>query len=582
MGTPNSTFSITPQPNNYYTGSATGILPTQKSNSNVLSGMTIPNQTTTQNTGLMQGNNPITSQVPTNTGMIPKDTTMTGVSTPPVVNVGGKSQVAKGSPSVVAQQKALNEANINTPGYVAIAEDGFYGDKTKAAFQQYGYNPQTGQPNTPKTTPTATSTSAPTSTDTNYSSSNPSTFPGLVNTQANVSGNAANTGSENYDTANKSLLGATAGNQQYQDNATAIANAAQQKISDIGGQGAKGMTGYLSTGTSPVAEGNAQLLQNSISQQQQAVTAGANMALSGNAQGLTGQAQQQAGYNQASGNALTSQGQGITGLNSAAGMAQPNATSQGQTTYNPLTNSFSGGSYSDNLNTVVNAIKSGNMGYTDGVNSLSSLSPTAKADVLKALGTGFDTVASDANASAKGTNITTGGTAATSAANAVYQKAYSDYQDLTQSVQNVDSFGSLLTTGMNDKQGNIINPTDSKWANQSISAVRNQLSSQQQAQFDSTYAALKSKVSGLLSIGGSEIPTQITSDANKILDGSAPYGTLNATLQRIQTEGTILLTSQAKKVNDALTQTKGGNTSTSTNTNGGTGAFSDSSFYGQQ
>jgi hypothetical protein len=86
--------------------------------------------------------------VGTNPGML-------GVSTPPKVILNGKETVSKGSPSVVAQQKTLNEANIKTQGYVPIAEDGFFGDKTKAAFQQYGFNTQTGQPNTPKTTTTS-------------------------------------------------------------------------------------------------------------------------------------------------------------------------------------------------------------------------------------------------------------------------------------------------------------------------------------------------------------------------------------------------------------------------------------------
>jgi hypothetical protein len=526
----NTTFNTTPQP--------------QQTLGGLLSPLSNMNQQIKSSPILNPTSTPVQSGLVSNTA---NSNTHTVTSNP---QTGATVTKPTSNAGVLAQQQALNKLGAG------LVEDGIAGPKTAAAIAKYGtgstssstgtsgsssptqdtnsadkYNIYTGQPNPNYVDPNAPA-------NTNYNSSNPASFSGLINQGANVSGNAATTGATNYNTANQSLLNATAGNQQYQDNAANIANTAGQQISDIGQIGARGEAGYLTTGTSPVGEGNSAILAQSTAAQQQAVSQGANMQLAGNAQGLTGQAQQQSGYNQVSGNALTGQGQGITGLNNAATLGQPKQ--QGYVNLNPLNPDTTGGGTASSAATMGAKIES---------------------DYQNAL---------------------TGGLAPTTAANTVYQKAYSDYQDLTQSVQNVDSFGSLLTTGMTDAQGNTINPTDSKWANQSISSVRNQLSSQQQAQFDSTYAALKSKVSGLLSIGGSEIPTQITSDANKILDGSAPYGTLNATLQRIQTEGNILLTTQAQKVNTALTQIKGGNTSTSTNTNGGTGVFSDSSFYGQQ
>ena len=91
-----------------------------------------------------------------------------------------------------------------------------------------------------------------------------------------------------------------------------------------------------------------------------------------------------------------------------------------------------------------------------------------------------------------------------------------------------------------------------------------QLSSGAQAQYDSTLAALRSKVSGLLAIGGSEIPTALTADSQKILDGSLPLSQLNDVLSRISQEGNILLTNQANLVNTARAGTLGGGTSTNT------------------
>lgn len=166
------------------------------------------------------------------------------------------------------------------------------------------------------------------------------------------------------------------------------------------------------------------------------------------------------------------------------------------------------------------------------------------------------------NAAAQQYNTQTAGTAGTQAAQGVFNQSYQDYLNVQQSVQNVDQFGQLLTSNM--QQGGI-NPSDAKYANQTISQIRNQLSSQTQAQFDSTLAALVSKVSGLLSVGGNEIPTDISADARKILDGSLPYSALSGVLSRIQQEGQILLQTQGGKVNDAwgkIQSSSGGQTNT--------------------
>jgi hypothetical protein len=81
MGTPNSTFSTTPQPTNSYTGLATGILPTQ---SNVLSGYTLGK------TGLLEQHQPTTPVVSKTDSQgntvkfapVATDTSKTGSATP--------------------------------------------------------------------------------------------------------------------------------------------------------------------------------------------------------------------------------------------------------------------------------------------------------------------------------------------------------------------------------------------------------------------------------------------------------------------------------------------------------------------
>jgi hypothetical protein len=124
---------------------------------------------------------------------------------------------------------------------------------------------------------------------------------------------------------------------------------------------------------------------------------------------------------------------------------------------------------------------------------------------------------------------------------------------------------------MTAANGTTINPSDAKYANQTLAAIRNQLSTPEQATYDTTLAALRGKISGLLSVGGNEIPSQVTADANKILDGSLPIGSLNAVLARIQAEGTILLQNQANIVNNAYQGIQnGGTVSTGNSSSNGT------------
>jgi hypothetical protein len=160
-------------------------------------------------------------------------------------------------------------------------------------------------------------------------------------------------------------------------------------------------------------------------------------------------------------------------------------------------------------------------------------------------------------AAAQQSNTTLGGTATPQAYAGIYQQALGDYQNLQQSVQTVDSFGNLLTSNM--LQGGI-NPSDLKWASKTLSEIRNQLSSGAQAQYDTTLAALRSKISGMLAIGGSETPTALTADAKNILDGSLPLNQLTGVLQRIKQEGNVLLNAQGQKVNNAKTGIGGGST----------------------
>lgn len=162
-------------------------------------------------------------------------------------------------------------------------------------------------------------------------------------------GNLADTQNSSYNNtaqqAIEGLLGASAGNQVYADRAQQIANQAGNQISSIGRQGASAQAGYLSTGTSPVAEGNAAINAQSTAAQEQAVTQGANMQLVGNAQGLTAQGQEQSGFNAGAGQALAGQGTQQSALSSAGQLSSP--TSQFGLLTDPLSGQIIGGNGSN-------------------------------------------------------------------------------------------------------------------------------------------------------------------------------------------------------------------------------------------
>ncbi len=146
------------------------------------------------------------------------------------------------------------------------------------------------------------------------------TYKGFINSLGNQ-------GQSDYNVSAKKNIGLVSdtaqGNRRYADKAQNIVDAAGQKISDIGGQGARGAAGYLTTGTSPVAEGNAAILAQTTAAQQRAVAEGANMQLAGNSQGLQAQSQEQSGYGTAANQALTGQSTAQGALGTAAGYMQP-------------------------------------------------------------------------------------------------------------------------------------------------------------------------------------------------------------------------------------------------------------------
>lgn len=367
--------------------------------------------------------------------------------------------------------------------------------------------------------------------------SQPQTFPGLIGTVASQGAQQSPITQQASKTAGDSAAEYQRLNKQIGDTRLAEAGALEHQ------------------GLAPIPMGDITGRQAVIRQQYESRLAG----LGAQAQGATNL------FGPSISAATTGQGQQYSQAQNAANLAQPQLGAFGQGYYNPLdTNGGAAGAGGGALNPINNIsslaqqVISGQISpqqaYAMG-GSVPNFQGALNAAIQQA-NPGFNTANAQGEYDARQANTTTAGTAVTNANAAAYAQNLNPYYQLQNTVQNVDQFGNLLLQTM--QQGGI-NPSDLKYANSTIANIRSQLSSQQQAQFDNTYASLKSRVSGLLATGGSEIPTQITTDANKILDGSLPLGALNAVLSRISTEGQILLQNQANLVNKPL-QTAGGST----------------------
>lgn len=351
-----------------------------------------------------------------------------------------------------------------------------------------------------------------------------STAPATLQSTENTDGNytlgqnpTPQTSPSPFNTAVGGLLNAPGQNSTIGQNAADIAARYGKQIADVGQQGAMGEAGQLTTGTSPVAEGNAAVTQQTTAARQQALATGEQAALTGTGQQLTAQNQEQ------------------NALNNAGQLSQPNLGSIGQVPYSPT--DLSQGS------------------------PLGAPGGTA-ADAARVQG-GFNgaVAAAAAPGQTQAQNTITGGTAAVNAGNTAYQNANPAYLNLKNNIiPNIDSFGQLLTQGAGG-----VNPFDAQFANLTLQQFQNQLSSPQQAAFNATFQQLQKSIAALAGQGGTQTPTANSAQADATLSPTAKMSTIQSTLQRIAQEGNVYLTNQGNLSNEALNQAQGGNTNANSN-----------------
>lgn len=198
--------------------------------------------------------------------------------------------------------------------------------------------------------------------------------------------------------AAQDVSNAAASNAALAERAQAIADTAGKEFASIGKKGAAAETGYLTTGTTPVAEGNAAVVARTTAAQQQAVAQGAQTQLSGIDKGLT--AAQQAASGFASAGNLA---QGA--LNTGAGVAAPVQVPYGNQFLNPVTGQpVSGGSgtLNDAVALQVQRVQNGTAGYNDAVQALSAYGQAGVNALQQSLGPNFNIAQSNTLAGQQG------------------------------------------------------------------------------------------------------------------------------------------------------------------------------------
>lgn len=373
----------------------------------------------------------------------------------------------------------------------------------------------------------------------------PPNFGGLV-------GQVAQGGRPNY--AQRESVGGLMGGDYQQRIQDAIA--AQERAVNINQSLNQGVVDQ-SKNAIPLSfqQGRAGAIQRDYGVQADAATRAAE-----NAAAIAGLTQQ--GLSSAGGLANTQQGQRLQGLESAAGLAAPQITQYGQTSFNPVTQEFGGGSSGGS---------GGNGGSLNPLNNIDSLAQQVLAGQIspsQALSMGGNVsnfqgalnqaiLAHNPQANlaqlqgqydARQSNTTVAGTAPTNAYAAAYQQTYPEYLQTQTQLSNVEQLGNMLLTTVSGGQ---INPFDPRIANETLSYFQNQLSSPDRTRFQETLNNFQSAASQLLSNSSGQIPTEISNSINALGTGSLSLLGLKALVDQAQKNGSIKLNTLGTQLNTA-------------------------------
>lgn len=475
LGTSFSTQGATPAPNlaGYGMSPASGSTPQAKALSSFgLSSMILPQKPTVPNNGVQAKilpNNPVNAyagpgtqayvapSLGTNPGLLPpvnqdvkSHTSADGTSQ----TYYPSSQASSGSASAPspAPSPAPAQPPVLTPAQFAASQGSGYGTATPASA--------------------AAAASGPAVPATNASAL---TYPGLI-------GSAVNSAQSN---------------QSIGSNAAQIAAQYGTNISNINQQGNAAQAGYLTTGTSPVAEGNAAVIANTQANQ------------------VAGQAAAEQAALQGTGQQLTAQNQTTNGLIGAAGLAAPIQAPYSNQIIDPTTGQPIGGGAAGTLpaaaqnavNTYAQQVLNGQMTRDEAQSLLSAYGPAGTNALTSALGSNFNTNASNASAATtqQGQQLQTAATA-TNAALTTLQQLY-DNLPVTTGIPGINSIGNTIAS---------------------------KLGSSELSTYNQTLADARAQLQGVLTASGAATPTGAESAALTYLPDNMTPEQLKANIANVQ------------------------------------------------
>lgn len=326
-------------------------------------------------------------------------------------------------------------------------------------------------------------------------------------------------------------------NQKLGQDAEAIAKGYAQRFEDVGREGARAQGGRLTTGTSPVAEGNAAIIAQTTAAQQQAIANAGNMELAGVEK------------------ALTAQNQAQTALSQGGQLAQPQLGAFGQGYYNPLDpNGGAAAAGGSNLNPINNVQSIAQQVINGQISPAQAYSMGGSVQnwqallnsVITQMAPNFNVANAQGSFDARQQNTTTVGVTPTNVAAGAYGQFYPQSLELQAQLQNVEGLGGLL---LRTASGGSINPFEPGIANNTIAWLKNQLSDADQQRFNSTLASFSGAASQLLADSSGQTPTAITQNISKISNGSLSLGALKAMVDQAAKEGRIKLNTAQQLTN---------------------------------
>lgn len=227
--------------------------------------------------------------------------------------------------------------------------------------------------------------------------------------------------------------------------------------------------------------------------------------------------------------------------------------------------------------TAAQAVVSGKMTYAQAQSSMSYAGSAADNYLNSAIiNAGGDPLKLQASGAATQSNIQTGGTAATTAAASGLQNATQNYVAAntaysTTQQQSANLKDTMSATGIND--------VNSQFYNSAINSLQNQFGSAKYTSFITALNETKQAYTNLLSSVGAATPTVNGQQATDIFNAASTPAQINAAIDALNQAAYAKLQPMYQQIGTYASQLNSGNSNTSTNT--GSGAFSDSSFYGK-